>query len=74
MLVVTLLTSEGAAGVTGSSFTALAATLGTVPPAPVGALALIFGVDQFMSKARSLTSLAGNGVATLAVARWEDGR
>ncbi|WP_407075610.1 cation:dicarboxylate symporter family transporter [Streptomyces sp. SID6139] len=70
MLVVTLLTSEGAAGVTGSSFTALAAT---VPHVPVGTLALIFGVSRFMSETRSLTSLAGNGVATLAAARWEDG-
>jgi len=71
MLVVMLLTSKGAAGVTGSGFIALAATLGAVPHVPVGALALIFGVDRFMSEARALTSLVGNGVATLAVARWE---
>jgi aerobic C4-dicarboxylate transport protein len=71
MLAVMLLTSKGAAGVTGSGFIALAATLSAVPHVPVAALALIFGVDRFMSEARALTSLVGNGVATLAVARWE---
>jgi aerobic C4-dicarboxylate transport protein len=71
MLAVMLLTSKGAAGVTGSGFIALAATLSAIPHVPVAALALIFGIDRFMSEARALTSLVGNGVATLAVARWE---
>jgi aerobic C4-dicarboxylate transport protein len=71
MLAVMLLTSKGAAGVTGSGFIALAATLSAVPHVPPAALALIFGIDRFMSEARALTSLVGNGVATLAVARWE---
>ncbi|WP_405765306.1 C4-dicarboxylate transporter DctA [Streptomyces sp. NBC_01538] len=71
MLAVMLLTSKGAAGVTGSGFLALAATLSAVPHVPVASLALIFGIDRFMSEARALTSLVGNGVATLAVARWE---
>ncbi|GAA0672534.1 dicarboxylate/amino acid:cation symporter [Kitasatospora atroaurantiaca] len=71
MLGVMLLTSKGAAGVTGSGFIALAATMSAVPHVPVAALALIFGIDRFMSTARALTSLVGNGVATLAVARWE---
>jgi aerobic C4-dicarboxylate transport protein len=71
MLAVMLLTSKGAAGVTGSGFVALAATLSAIPHVPVAALALIFGIDRFMSEARALTSLVGNGVATLAVARWD---
>ncbi|MFG2134857.1 C4-dicarboxylate transporter DctA [Streptomyces sp. NPDC048751] len=71
MLAVMLLTSKGAAGVTGSGFIALAATLSAVPHVPVAALALIFGIDRFMSEARALTSVVGNGVATLAVAKWE---
>lgn len=71
MLAVMLLTSKGAAGVTGSGFVALAATLSAIPHVPVAALALIFGVDRFMSEARALTSLVGNGVATLAIARWD---
>ncbi len=71
MLAVMLLTSKGSAGVTGSGFIALAATMSAVPHVPVAALALIFGIDRFMSTARALTSLVGNGVATLAVARWE---
>jgi aerobic C4-dicarboxylate transport protein len=71
MLAVMLLTSKGAAGVTGSGFLALAATLSAIPHVPVAALALIFGIDRFMSEARALTSLVGNGVATLAIARWD---
>jgi aerobic C4-dicarboxylate transport protein len=63
--------SKGAAGVTGSGFVALAATLSAVPHVPVAALALIFGIDRFMSEARALTSVVGNSVATIAVARWE---
>jgi aerobic C4-dicarboxylate transport protein len=57
--------------VTGSGFVALAATISAVPHVPVAALALIFGVDRFMSEARALTSVVGNSVATIAVARWE---
>ncbi|WP_326607619.1 C4-dicarboxylate transporter DctA [Streptomyces sp. NBC_01799] len=71
MLAIMLFTSKGAAGVTGSGFIALAATLSAIPHVPVAALALIFGIDRFMSEARALTSLVGNGVATLAVAGWE---
>jgi len=71
MLAVMLLTSKGAAGVTGAGFIALASTLSAVPHVPVAALALILGIDRFMSEARALTSLVGNGVATLAISRWE---
>ncbi|GHF67279.1 C4-dicarboxylate transport protein [Kitasatospora xanthocidica] len=71
MLAVMLITSKGAAGVTGTGFIALAATLSALPHVPVAALSLIFGIDRFMSEARALTSLIGNGVATLAIARWE---
>lgn len=71
ILVVLLLTSKGAAGVTGSGFIVLAATLATVGHIPVASIALILGVDRFMSEARALTNLIGNGVATLVVAKWE---
>jgi aerobic C4-dicarboxylate transport protein len=70
LLGVLLLTSKGAAGVTGSGFIVLAATLSAVGTLPVTALALILGVDRFMSEARALTNLVGNGVATLVVAKW----
>ena len=70
MLLVLLLTSKGAAGVTGSGFIVLAATLAAVNGPPVAALALILGIDRFMSEARALTNLVGNAVATLVVARW----
>ena len=70
LLAVLLLTSKGAAGVTGSGFIVLAATLGAVGHVPVAGLALILGIDRFMSEARALTNLVGNGVATLVVARW----
>ncbi len=66
-----LLTSKGAAGVTGSGFIVLAATLSSVGTIPVASIALILGVDRFMSEARALTNLIGNGVATLVVSRWE---
>ncbi len=66
-----LLTSKGAAGVTGSGFIVLASTLAAVGHIPVASIALILGVDRFMSEARALTNLIGNGVATLVVARWE---
>jgi aerobic C4-dicarboxylate transport protein len=72
LLGVLLLTSKGAAGVTGSGFITLAATLSTVPTIPVAGLALILGIDRFMSEARALTNLIGNGVATIAAAKWEN--
>ena len=68
-----LLTSKGAAGVTGSGFIVLAATLASVGTVPVASIALILGVDRFMSEARALTNLIGNGVATIVVAKWEGG-
>jgi len=70
LLGVLLLTSKGAAGVTGSGFIVLAATLSAVGTLPVTALALILGIDRFMSEARALTNLVGNGVATIVVAKW----
>ena len=70
LLLVLLLTSKGAAGVTGSGFIVLAATLSAVGTVPVAGLALILGIDRFMSEARALTNLIGNGVATLVVAQW----
>ena len=70
MLLVLLLTSKGAAGVTGSGFIVLAATLSAVGNLPVAGLALILGIDRFMSEARALTNLVGNGVATIVVANW----
>jgi aerobic C4-dicarboxylate transport protein len=69
---VLLLTSKGAAGVTGSGFVVLAATLASVGKIPVASIALILGVDRFMSEARALTNLVGNGVATVVIAKWED--
>ncbi|MEP6462088.1 MAG: cation:dicarboxylase symporter family transporter, partial [Frankiaceae bacterium] len=68
---VLLLTSKGAAGVTGSGFIVLAATLSTVGTIPVAAIMLVFGIDKFMSECRALTNLMGNSVATLVVAKWE---
>lgn len=70
LLAVLLLTSKGAAGVTGSGFIVLAATLSAVGNVPVAGLALILGIDRFMSEARAITNVIGNGVATLVVARW----
>ncbi|TAL48031.1 MAG: dicarboxylate/amino acid:cation symporter [Methylovulum sp.] len=72
LLGVLLLTSKGAAGVTGSGFITLAATLAAVPSIPIAGLALILGVDRFMSEARALTNLIGNGVATVVAAKWEN--
>ena len=72
LLLVLLLTSKGAAGVTGSGFVVLAATLSAVGNVPVAGLALILGIDRFMSEARALTNLVGNGVATIVVAKWCD--
>ena len=71
ILGVLLLSSKGAAGVTGSGFITLAATFAAVPTIPVAGLALILGVDRFMSEARALTNLVGNGVATMVVSKWE---
>ncbi|OUL99629.1 C4-dicarboxylate transporter DctA [Variovorax sp. JS1663] len=70
LLAVLLLTSKGAAGITGSGFIVLAATLSAVGHVPVAGLALILGIDRFMSEARALTNLIGNGVATVVVAKW----
>jgi len=71
LLGVAMLTSKGASGVTGAGFITLAATLAVVPDIPIAALALLVGVDRFMSECRALTNLVGNGVATLVVARWD---
>lgn len=70
LLAVLLLSSKGAAGVTGSGFIVLAATISAVGYLPLAGLALILGVDRFMSEARALTNLVGNGVATIVVAKW----
>ena len=70
LLLVLLVASKGAAGVTGSGFIVLAATLSAVGHLPVAGLALILGIDRFMSEARALTNLVGNGVATIVVAKW----
>ena len=71
LLAVAMLSSKGAAGVTGAGFITLAATLSIVPSVPVAGMALILGVDRFMSECRSLTNFIGNAVATIVVARWE---
>ncbi|MBM4377601.1 MAG: cation:dicarboxylase symporter family transporter, partial [Deltaproteobacteria bacterium] len=71
LLAVLLLTSKGAAAVTGGGFVTLAATLQTTHVIPVAGLSLLLGIDRFMSEARALTNLIGNAVATLVVARWE---
>jgi aerobic C4-dicarboxylate transport protein len=71
LLGVLLLTSKGAAAVTGGGFVTLAATLQSTGTIPVAGLSLLLGIDRFMSEARALTNLIGNAVATLAVARWE---
>ena len=71
ILLILMLTSKGAAAVTGGGFITLAATLAATNTIPVAGMALLIGVDRFMSEARSITNLIGNGVATVAVARWE---
>jgi aerobic C4-dicarboxylate transport protein len=73
LLLVAMLSSKGAAGVTGAGFITLASTLSIVPDVPVAGMALILGVDRFMSECRSLTNFIGNAVATVVVARWENG-
>jgi aerobic C4-dicarboxylate transport protein len=71
ILAILLVTSKGAAAVTGSGFVTLAATLAVFPRIPVAGLALLVGVDRFMSEARAVTNLIGNAVATIAIARWD---
>lgn len=71
LLLVAMLSSKGAAGITGAGFITLAATLSVVPDVPVAGMALILGIDRFMSECRALTNFVGNAVATLVVARWE---
>jgi len=71
LLLVAMLTSKGASGVTGAGFITLAATLAVVPTIPIASLAILFGIDRFMSECRALTNFMGNGVATLVVARWD---
>ena len=71
LLLVAMISSKGAAGVTGAGFITLAATLSIVPSVPIAGMALILGIDRFMSECRSLTNFVGNAVATVVVARWE---
>ncbi|WCJ65659.1 MULTISPECIES: dicarboxylate/amino acid:cation symporter [Agrobacterium] len=71
LLLVAMLSSKGAAGITGAGFITLAATLSVVPSVPVAGMALILGIDRFMSECRALTNFVGNAVATIVVARWE---
>ena len=71
LLLVAMLSSKGAAGITGAGFITLAATLSVVPAVPVAGMALILGIDRFMSECRALTNFVGNAVATIVVARWE---
>ena len=71
LLVVAMLSSKGATGVTGAGFITLAATLSAVPSVPIASLAILLGIDRFMSECRALTNLIGNGVATIVVSRWE---
>ncbi|MBE9605448.1 dicarboxylate/amino acid:cation symporter [Acetobacteraceae bacterium H6797] len=71
ILLVAMLTSKGASGVTGAGFITLAATLSVIPDIPIAALAVLIGIDKFMSECRALTNLIGNGVACVAVSRWE---
>ncbi len=71
LLLVLLLTSKGAAGVTGSGFVTLAATLSTTGSVPVAGITLLLGIDRFMSEARALTNIVGNAVATVVVSKWE---
>lgn len=72
LLLILMITSKGAAGVTGSGFITLAATLAAFPMIPVAGIALLIGVDRFMSEARAITNIIGNSVATVVVAKWEN--
>lgn len=71
LLLVAMISSKGASGVTGAGFVTLAATLAVVPSVPIASLALLVGIDRFMSECRAVTNLIGNGVATLVISRWE---
>jgi aerobic C4-dicarboxylate transport protein len=71
LLGVAMITSKGATGVTGSGFVTLAATIAVVPTIPIEGMALILGIDRFMSECRALTNFIGNGVATIVVSSWE---
>jgi aerobic C4-dicarboxylate transport protein len=71
LLVVAMITSKGASGVTGAGFVTLAATLEAVPGIPLESLAILVGIDRFMSECRALTNFIGNSVATVAISRWE---
>jgi aerobic C4-dicarboxylate transport protein len=71
ILAVAMLTSKGASGVTGAGFVTLAATLSIIPDIPIQSIAIILGIDKFMSECRALTNLIGNGVATIVISRWE---
>jgi aerobic C4-dicarboxylate transport protein len=71
ILGIAMITSKGASGVTGAGFITLAATLSIVPDIPIQSIAILVGIDKFMSECRALTNLIGNGVATLVVSRWE---
>ncbi|HWD39852.1 MAG TPA: cation:dicarboxylase symporter family transporter, partial [Fimbriimonas sp.] len=72
LLVIAMITSKGASAVTGAGFITLAATLQAAPSIPIGSLAILVGIDRFMSECRALTNLVGNGVATVVVSRWEN--
>jgi aerobic C4-dicarboxylate transport protein len=72
ILAIAMLTSKGASGVTGAGFVTLAATLSIIPDIPIQSLALLVGIDKFMSECRALTNLVGNGVATIVISRWEN--
>ena len=71
LLLVAMLCSKGASGVTGAGFVTLAATLSVVPAVPISSLAILVGIDRFMSECRALTNLIGNSVATVVISRWE---
>ncbi len=71
ILAIAMITSKGASGVTGAGFVTLAATLSIIPDIPVQSIAIILGIDKFMSECRALTNLIGNGVATIVISRWE---
>lgn len=72
ILAIDMLTSKGASGVTGAGFVTLAATLSIIPDIPIQSLAILVGIDKFMSECRALTNLVGNGVATIVISRWEN--
>jgi aerobic C4-dicarboxylate transport protein len=71
LIAVCLLTSKGAAAITGSGFIVLAATLGSIGHVPVASIALLLGIDRFMSEARALTNFIGTAVATVVISKWE---